>query len=67
LVQAVPALQTLAVLRGRDYVSSEDIAYLVTPIFQHRLDLVPGVEDPAEVIQDCLKGPMEALSRATLR
>src|SRR5688572_13827155 len=35
LVQAIPALQTLAMLRGRDFVSSEDVEYLAVPLFAH--------------------------------
>jgi MoxR-like ATPase len=66
LVQAIPALQTLAMLRGRDFVSSDDIDYLSVPLFQHRLTLVPGVKDPSEVVRDALKKPLEKLSRATL-
>ena len=67
LVLAIPALQTLAMLRDRDFVSSEDIEYLITPLFQHRLDLVAGVLDPREVIMQCAQKPLETLSRGTLR
>ena len=65
LVQAIPALQVLAVLRGRDYVSSEDIEYLAVPLFAHRLELTPGVPADA-LIREALKKPIETLSRATL-
>jgi MoxR-like ATPase len=65
LVQAIPALQTLAMLRGRDYVSTEDLEYLAPPLFAHRLELAPGVQfEP--LIKDVLRQPIEALSRATL-
>jgi MoxR-like ATPase len=65
LVQAIPALQTLAMLRGRDYVSSEDLEYLAPPLFAHRLELAPGVLfEP--LIREVLKQPIETLSRATL-
>lgn len=67
LVQAVPALQTLAVLRGRDYVSSEDIAHLAIPLMQHRLALVPGVSNPADVVKAGLLRPLEQLARTALR
>jgi MoxR-like ATPase len=67
LVQAIPALQTLAMLRGRDFVSSEDIEYLAVPLFAHRLELAPGVAGIDKVIHDALRQPLEALSRATLR
>lgn len=67
LVQAIPALQILAVLRGRDFVTADDIEHLAVPLFQHRLALAPGVESAAPVIADALRGPIEALSRATLK
>lgn len=65
LVQAIPALQTLAMLRGRDYVSTDDLEYLAPPLFAHRLELAPGVQfEP--LIKDVMRQPIEALSRATL-
>ena len=67
LVQAIPALQTRALLRGRDFVTSEDIQALAVPLFQHRLGLAPGVDDTEGVIRDGLLGPIETLSRGTLR
>jgi MoxR-like ATPase len=67
LVQAIPALQTLAMMRGRDFVSSEDVEYLATPLFAHRLELAPGVTAVDRVIHDALSAPLEALSRRTLR
>jgi MoxR-like ATPase len=67
LVQAIPALQTLAMLRGRDFVSSADVEYLATPLFAHRLELAPGVVGVERVIEDAVRQPLEALARATLR
>jgi MoxR-like ATPase len=67
LVQAVPALQTLALFRGRDYVSTEDIEYLLPYLLVHRLELAPGSEDAAEIIRAGAERPIEALSRSTLR
>lgn len=67
LVLAIPALQTLAMLRGRDFIAPEDIEHLVVPIFQHRMELVPGVDDVELVIRERVRGPLDALSRATLR
>ncbi len=65
LVQAIPALQTRALLKGRDYVSSDDIEALAFPLFAHRMELMPGVQ--AELlIKDALRGPIEKLSRSTL-
>jgi MoxR-like ATPase len=67
LVLAIPALQTLAALRGRDFVTPDDIAHLAVPLFKHRMELVPGVDDAAPVISDALTRPFEALARAGLR
>ncbi len=67
LVQAVPALQTLALFRQRDHVSTEDIEHLLPHLLTHRLELVPGIDDPAELIREAAAEPLEALSRSTLR
>jgi len=67
LVLAIPALQTLAMLRGRDYIAPEDIERLAVPIFQHRMELVPGIEDVSRVIAESGRRPLETLARATLR
>jgi MoxR-like ATPase len=67
LVQAISALQTSALLCGRDFVSSEDIVRLAKPLFSHRLDLAPGVPSVDAVVNDALAQPLETLSRATLR
>jgi MoxR-like ATPase len=66
LVQAIPALQTLAMLRGRDFVSTEDVEYLAVPLFAHRLELAPGAKSD-QVIGEALRAPLEALSRRTLK
>ncbi|OIP40922.1 MAG: hypothetical protein AUK47_07390 [Deltaproteobacteria bacterium CG2_30_63_29] len=67
LVLAIPALQTLAMLRGRDYVSPDDIEHLAVPLFQHRLALVPGVSNPTDIVRAALPKALETLSRTTLR
>jgi MoxR-like ATPase len=67
LVQAIPALQTAALLSGRDFVSSEDVARLATPIFAHRIELLPGAPPVGVVIEEAVRQPLEALSRATLK
>ena len=67
LVQGIPALQTLALFRGRDYVSSDDVAYLLPLLLSHRIELIPGAEDPAEIVLAAAERPLESLSRATLR
>jgi MoxR-like ATPase len=67
LVQAIPALQTLALFRGRDFVSTEDIQYLLPFLLAHRLELTPGADEPETIIQAGAEGPLETLSRATIR
>jgi len=66
LVQAVPALQTLAMLRGRDFVAPNDIEHLAIPLFQHRVALMPGVEGADRVIRAGMEGPLETLARRTM-
>jgi MoxR-like ATPase len=67
LVLIVPALKTAAVMKGRDFVSGEDVEWLAPYVFAHRLGPGPGVEDAAEIVTECLKVPLEALSRSTLK
>ena len=67
LVQAIPALQTLALFRGRDFVSTEDIEYLLPHLFAHRLELAPGADEPNSIILAAAEIPLEILSRSTLR
>lgn len=67
LVLLLPALQALAFMSGRDFVIPEDIAKLAPHVFSHRLELAPGVEDAHEVVRSALKGPLETLSRSTMR
>jgi MoxR-like ATPase len=67
LVLIVPALKASAVMRGRDFVSGEDVQWLAPFVFAHRLGPGPGVEDSEEIVTECLKAPLEALSRATLK
>jgi MoxR-like ATPase len=65
LVQAIPALQTRALMDGRNYVTSADIDALVIPLFQHRISVVPGAGDSDEIVADAIKGPIETLTRST--
>ena len=66
LVLMIPALQTAAMLSGRDYVSTEDITFLAPYIFEHRLALAPGAGNIRTVIKECLAAPLEKLTRMTL-
>jgi MoxR-like ATPase len=63
----LPALQARAALYGRDFVSAEDIEALAPRVFNHRLELVPGLADPERVIREALARAIETLSRSTLR
>ncbi len=67
LVLAIPAMQARAVLHGRDYVSSDDLAALAVPLFAHRMEIAPGVDDATELVQECVARPLENLTRATMR
>jgi len=67
LVLMLPALQVRAALHGRNYVSAEDIEGLAPFILQHRVELAPGVSDFNKVLAECMREPMEALARNTIR
>ncbi len=67
LVLMLPALQVRAALRGRNFVSAEDIEFLAPYILQHRVELAPGVSDFRKVLADCMRQPMESLARSTLK
>ena len=67
LVLWMPALQARALLEGRDHVTADDVSTLAPFIFAHRVEVVPGVDDPASVVIECAKGPVETLSRALLK
>lgn len=67
LVLAVPAMQARAMTRGRDYVSPEDLSALLVPLFTHRMEPTPGIEDPSVIVRECAAAPLERLARAALR
>ena len=66
MVLLLPALQVRAAIRGRGYVSSEDIENLIPEVLNHRIDLVPGVNDFQKVLQDSMERPLEELAKSTL-
>lgn len=66
LVLMIPALRSSALLKGRDFVSEDDVRWLAPYVFGHRLTLAPGVDDPAPVVAEAVKGPLDALSKGTL-
>ena len=66
MVLLLPALQVRAVIRGRSYVSSEDIENLIPEVLNHRIELVPGVSDFDKVLHDNMERPLEELAKSTL-
>ena len=67
LVLLMPALQALALMRGRDFVIPEDIQTLAPHVFAHRLELAPGVENPMDVIKQVIRPTLEQLTRSTMK
>ena len=66
MVLLLPALQVRAAIRGRNYVSSEDIENLIPEVLNHRIELVPGVSDFDKVLHDNMERPLEELAKSTL-
>ena len=66
LVLALPALQVWATVQGRDFVSPLDVKTLAVPLFSHRLDLLPGVENADEIVAECVAPAVERATRKTL-
>ena len=46
---------------------SDDVERLAPLVFSHRLELAPGVDGRARVVEECMSGPLERLARSTLR
>ncbi len=67
LVLMLPALQALAALRGRDFVTAEDIETLAPRVLAHRVELAPGTSNVEEVLEDAVAGAVEKLARSTMR
>jgi MoxR-like ATPase len=67
LVLLVPALQTRAVLQGRDHVTDDDLAELCTTVFAHRIQTAPGAPEAEEVVRRCCKPVIDKLARRLLR
>ncbi len=67
LVLMLPALQALAVLRGRDYVSADDMQTLVPRVFSHRVDLAPGITELQPILDEAMEKSIEGLARSTMR
>ncbi|HEX9734833.1 MAG TPA: AAA family ATPase [Thermoanaerobaculia bacterium] len=67
LVLMLPALQAVAALRGRDYVTADDVESLAPRVLGHRVEMAPGVADVDEVLGEAVARGIERLSRSTLR
>ncbi len=66
MVLLLPALQVSAALRGRDYVSAEDIELLLLRVLGHRVELAPGVSNIEKVLLDNMRTPMDQLAKGTI-
>lgn len=66
MVLLLPALQVAAAIKGRDFVSAEDIELLLPRVLGHRIELAPGVTDINRVLADNMREPMENLARSTM-
>ena len=66
LVLMLPALQAAAALRGRNFVSAEDIELLLPRVLGHRIELAPGVADLNRILHVNMREPMERLAGSTL-
>lgn len=67
LVLMAPALQAAALMRGREYVTDDDIQWLAPYVFGHRLALVPGAFDVETVLAESMAPLLEQVSRSVLR
>ena len=67
LVALMPALQARALLRGRNYVLPEDLETLAPFVFEHRMEVAPGVDDGVAVIREALAPILEILAKESMR
>ena len=61
-----PALRSAALMKQRDYVTVDDIRWLLPHVLPHRLILETGARPARELVDECSRGPVESLERATL-
>ena len=66
MVLLLPALQVSAALRGRNYVSTEDVELLIPHVLNHRVEFSPGITDFTRIFQENMASPIERLARSTL-
>ncbi len=67
LVLMAPALQAAALLKGRDFVSDDDVHWLAPYVFSHRMALAPGSGDVEQILKEAMAPVLDQLSRTTLR
>jgi len=67
LLLMLPALQSRAILHGRDYVGPEDVEALSRYVFEHRIECAPGIDDAAAVIRECSVPILERLARHSMK
>lgn len=66
LVDAIPALQTWAMIHGRDFVTQGDVKALLVPLFVHRLEACVGLQSAERAVRDCASHVLERYIRRTL-
>ena len=67
LVLMAPALQAAALLRGRDFVSDDDVNWLAPFVFCHRMALAPGSGEATQILKEAMAPIVDKLSRTTLK
>lgn len=67
MILAIPALQTRAVMDGRDFVSAQDIESILVPLLCHRVEFRHGIDDSDKIIRDIAKPHLEKLAQAVIK
>lgn len=63
LMLLLPALQTRAVMHGREHVTPDDVAVLAPYVFRHRIECAPGIDERDAVIRSAVAAQVEKLVR----
>lgn len=66
LVLMLAALQARALIKGRDYVSPEDVDCLASYVFKHRMECSPGVDDSLAIVREHTATQIERLAKLSL-
>jgi MoxR-like ATPase len=61
-----PALRSAALIKQRDFVTVDDVRWLLPHVLPHRLIMETGARPAREVIEECARSPIEKLERSTL-